>query len=246
MGDLSPGALALITLILLFGGFIKGALGFGTNLVAIPLLALFVEPRTVVPLLVLPALASLPVVLVRLHATPAEARRLAPFLLTLALGTVAGASLLVILSRTTIATVVGLAVMGFALLGAARLQPRIGKRHEPWITPLAGLGCGLIAGAAAVHGPAVASYLHGRGLEKREFLVSFAFVFVVTGTVQLVSYGALGLYTPGLLLASLLACVPATLGTELGVRTQHRLHQTWFNRLVLAVIFVSGLSLLPR
>ena len=44
--------------VLFFGGFVKGSIGFGTPLVAAPLLALFITPQNVVTMLAIPLLVT--------------------------------------------------------------------------------------------------------------------------------------------------------------------------------------------
>jgi uncharacterized membrane protein YfcA len=246
MPDVSVGQLVLAGLAIVYAGFIRGAIGFGGNLVLIPVLVWFLEPRLAVALPVIPGLAATPVVLYKLGVRRADLQRIWPLLLALGVGTAGGAYLLLALSASTIATIVGLLAMLFVALTALKVQLHVPPASERYVTPLAGLLCGLVAGASNVHGPPMAIYLHSLRLDKRAFVVTFTLVFLVTGLAQLASYAALGLYSPPLLLASLLACLPTIIGTRLGVQAQQHLHGHWFNRLVLGVIFVSGLTLVLR
>ncbi len=246
MAEASLAQLAVVALALVAAGFVRGAIGFGSNLVLIPVLVWLIEPRLAVAIAVLPSLAATPVILYRLGLARQDVGRFWPLLLTLGVGTVGGAYLLVALSAAAIARIVGALAIVFVALSVLKLQPTVPPDRERYATPVAGLVCGLIAGASNVHGPAVATYLHSLRLDKRAFVVAFTLVFLVTGLTQLASYAALGLYTPPVLLASLLACLPSVVGTRLGVQAQQHLRGQWFNRLVLAVIFLSGLRLVLR
>ena len=117
--------------VILAAYFIRGITGFGSGLIAVPLLAHFMPLQTVVPLvLILDFSASL--VLSRYTRAQVRWNEIGPLLPTSLIGILAGVSLLVNLPREPLLTGLGVFVLFFALrylfLGV------IGSRQMPaWV-----------------------------------------------------------------------------------------------------------------
>jgi len=84
------------------------------------------------------------------------------------------------------------------------------------------------------------------GMDKRQFVRSIAFTFLVVKTVQLATlvwYGLLGWH---LVLGSLGLSAAGVAGFGLGLKLQDRLDQRTFNRAVLLFLSVLGVWLVVR
>src|SRR5215207_2200083 len=104
----------LILLTILGAGIVKGAIGFGFPLVAIPLISTLWDARHAVLLVSLASLVNNVGVAVRGGGSPGIFRRFLPVLAGVLVGTVGGALLLASVSSSLLAVVVGIAALVFA------------------------------------------------------------------------------------------------------------------------------------
>ena len=178
-----------------------------------------------------------------LGATP---RRLAPLLVFTMLGTIVGTKLLVVLSGRTATLILGAFVLGFVALDLARFSPRVPAGWERLLAPPVGLAAGVMGGITSAPGTALAIYFVALGMDKREFVRSIAFTFLVVKAVQLASLGWYGLLGWPLVLGSLGLTAAGLAGFGLGVRVQDRLDQRAFNRGVLVFLATLGAWLVVR
>jgi uncharacterized membrane protein YfcA len=142
----------------LFASLVKGAIGFGFPTVSTPLLALFIDVKQAVVLLILPNLVMDVLQALRRGGLVATARRFAVLVAFGAVGTVIGTRLLIVLSARTAMMVLGVTMLVFVALNATRWAPRVRAGWEGWLDPGVGLGCGVIGGLTNVPGTPLVIY----------------------------------------------------------------------------------------
>ena len=205
-----------------------------------------VDVKTAVAALVIPNLVMDGLQLRRQGPLGATPRRLAPLLVFTMLGTIVGTKLLVVLSGRTATLILGAFVLGFVALDLARFSPRVPAGWERLLAPPVGLAAGVMGGITNAPGTALALYFVALGMDKREFVRSIAFTFLVVKAVQLASLGWYGLLGWPLVLGSLGLTAAGLAGFGLGVRVQDRLDQRAFNRGVLVFLATLGVWLVIR
>jgi uncharacterized protein len=226
--------------VVLLVAILKGAIGFGFPTVATPVLALFMDVKTVVAVLVPPNIAMDAFQARRRGHLGPTARRLAVLMAFGAVGTVLGTRLLVTLPSRVVTIVLGAFVVLFVVLNATRFSPRVPLRWERWVSPPVGFVVGVVGGITNVPGTPLVIYFYALGMDKHEFVRSAAVTFLSYKLVQwaaLVYYGA---FTWSLLAAGLGLTIVALAGFQVGLAVQDRLDQQNFNRAVL--IFLAGLG----
>ena len=230
----------------LVGGFIKGAIGFGFPAISTPLLAVFVDVKTAVAVLVPPNIVLDGLQARRGGGLAATARRLATLVTAGAVGIVLGTRLLVTLPPHVATGILGGGVLLFVLLNATRLSPRVPARWEPWLAVPVGLVAGVVGGITNVPGTPLVIYFYALGLPKQDFVRAVSVSFFLYKVVQLAALVWYGAFT--------LSLVPATLGITavalasffLGLRLQDRMDQRVFNRVVLVYLGALGVWLVVR
>ncbi len=205
-----------------------------------------VDVKTAVAALVIPNLVMDGLQLRRQGPLGATPRRLAPLLVFTMLGTIIGTKLLVVLSGRTATLILGAFVLGFVALDLARFSPRVPAGWERLLAPPVGLAAGVMGGVTSAPGTALALYFVALGMDKREFVRSIAFTFLVVKAVQLAALGWYGLLGWPLVLGSLGLTAAALAGFGLGLRVQDRLDQRAFNRGVLVFLATLGAWLVVR
>lgn len=236
----------LVAAIVLAAGVLKGSIGFGAPLVAVPLLAPLVGTRAAIVLVALPLLIANMGVLITRPVDRRAIRRFVPLLATLIPTTFLGGILLARVDIATLTIIVGavtIAFMGITAVGAQFIVP---PRLETPLSLMVGLVAGVLSGATSAPGPIFSLYLSGLGLEKRAFVYGITILLAVGNVVQVLTYWQQGLYTGNRLLGSV-ALIPAILlGQLLGLRIQDRLNPTAFRRVILVVVALAGVNLLAR
>lgn len=202
--------------------------------------------KSAVALLVIPNLVMDSLQLRRSGPLGDAPRRLAPLLLFTVIGTVIGTRLLVALSARTVTLVLGVFVLSYVVLALARFSPRVPASWERGLAAPVGLVAGIMGGITNAPGTAIALYLVALGMDKREFVRSISFAFLVVKSVQLATLVWYGLLGWRLVLGSLGLAAAGLAGFGLGLKLQDRLDQRSFNRVVLVFLALLGLWLVLR
>lgn len=242
--SLTTAVLAAVVVFLV--GILKGAVGFGFPTVATPLLALVMDVKTAVALLVVPNIVMDALQSRRGGNFRATVRRLGVLLAFGAVGMVLGTRLLVALSGRVAMLVLGAFVVIFVALSASRIALRVPPGWERWLSPPIGLLAGVVGGLTNVPGTPLLIYFYALGMEKREFVRAVALSFMVYKAVQLAALAWYGAFTARFVPPTLGLAVAALGGFAVGLRIQDRLDQKTFNRAVLMFLAILGLWLVIR
>ena len=244
--SIDPTTVVSAVAVVLVAAFLKGIVGFGFPTTSTSLLALFVDVRIAVALVIVPNIVMDGVQMVRRGGLWSTARRLAWVLVAGALGIVLGTKLLVMLPAWTATLVLGLFTLAFVALNSTSFSPRLAPESERWAGPLAGLVAGVVGGLTNTPGTVLVILFYALGFPKHEFVRSIALSFVVLKVVQLAAVSHYGLMTFRLLGLSLGLTAVALLGFYAGLQVQDRLDQRRFNRAVLVFLGATGLWLVYR
>jgi uncharacterized membrane protein YfcA len=226
----------------LAGGFVNGLTGFGTGLTALPLWLQALEP------VVAAQLASAASIVGHATAIPGiwkrvNWRRLAPLLAGGLLGVPIGSWLLPHVPLAAFKLAVGTVLIGystFMLIAAGRVRLDTGGRTAEG---LVGLASGVLGGMAGLSGALPTVWAALRGWPKEERRIAFQAFNTTILSAMLVATAVQGLIGKRLLLALALSMPATVIGGRLGAWLYHRLDDRRFDRIVLALLLISGLVL---
>jgi uncharacterized membrane protein YfcA len=227
--------------VILAAYFIRGITGFGSGLIAVPLLAHFLPLQTVVPLvLILDFSASL--VLSRYTRAQVRWDEIGPLLPTSLIGILAGVTLLVNLPREPLLTGLAVFVLFFALRYLFNIH---GERRisRLWALP-AGFAGGLISALFGTGGPPYVIYLSHRTTDRSALRASFSGLFMLDGALRIVAFLATGLLASGLLTSIALSIPVMAAGLYFGNKVHLGISNQQTLSLIGALLLVSGASLL--
>ncbi len=240
---LLPAALAIMA-----GGLVKGTFGLGLPLVAMPLLTTFLSVADAISLLVIPMLATNLVqgFIGGWPALLARFRRFGPTLVALVVCIAISVKALVLIPEKVIYLLIGLAVIGIALM--ARFQPkvRVAPNHERWLGPLAGAIGGFLGGMTSFFGPPLMVFLAGLRLDKDEFVGAVSLMYFVGALGLAIGLAGFGIADAQSFTQSLLATIPALLGIKLGQLVRVRLNERGFAHWLFVLYLVIGASFLVK
>lgn len=235
-----------VTVAFFIGGTVKGAVGFGMPVVALPMIASFVDVRTGLALLCLPLIASNVWQAFSGGHFVQIARRFRWLFAALILGCAIGASLVVRLDQRLVFLSVGAVVIGYVLLTVIAPSFRITTARERVAGLVTGLVSGVLGGFAALFGPPLVMYFAALHMPKDVFVASIGATMLLASVVVAVSYIAVGIVTLPLLGLSAVSLLPLGAGLLFGEVIRRRVKPDVFRRVVLVVLLLVGANLLRR
>jgi uncharacterized protein len=229
-------------LVLLLAYGVRGMAGFGSGLIAVPLLTLAWPVTIVVPLVVaLDYLGSAGQGMKNANAVLwREQLVLIPFM---AIGVGVGLWVLRAMSTAVLAKVLGAFVIIYAIYQMLPLPELRGSR-------VAATYCGFLGGLVGTlfgtGGPFYVIYLNLRRLERAAFRATFAMNFLIDGGLRLAAFAAAGLFGRQTL-GYLLAAIPVVgAGLYIGGRIQTGFSQRAFLIVIRLLLLASGMVLLLK
>lgn len=244
LGPLPGAALVAIPLIVVAAYTIFGLTGFGSAVVATPLLANFFPLPFVVPLQLALDFTAFTFLGARVHAR-ANRRELlwiAPFMLT---GMALGLTLLVRLPGGLLLVLLGALVSAYGVLGLFGRAPA--RRFARWwVAPISTFG-GVVSALFGTGGPVYVIYLARRIADPAELRATIAAVVMLSAIARLAVFGLAGLFAqPGLLALGVLLLPFLAFGVWAGIRLHRRLPAARVRRLVYVLLVASGATLIAR
>lgn len=231
-------------LTILFAYTVFGISGFGSTIIAIPILANWLPLAFLVPLMALGDLVAATAVggANRRQVSVPELKRLLPFMFV---GIALGVTLLVNAPQEPLRA--GLGVFAACVGLHAIVNPAPKDTISPWWCVPAGTLAGVFAAVFGAGGPVNVAYLAGRLRDKGEIRSTVSVIIAVSATTRTVVYAAAGLVFKSALLAGAALAIPfAWAGLWLGSRIHVGLTQAQMRRAVGILLVASGAVLLAR
>lgn len=232
-----------ITLVFTLAGLVKGVTGMGLPTVAVALLTLRMSPLEAAALLIVPSSVTNVWQLAAGSALYPLWQRFKWLLLAVCCGTALAAWFG---AAPWSGAVLGLALVGYSLLGLTGWRMQVAPRHQGWAGPLAGAATGLMAGVTGVFVMPVAPYLQALSLSKDDLIQALGMAFTV-GTLALATMLAVrGEWHATAAGSSVLALVPSIIGMQLGQWLRGRMRPEVFRRCFFIALLALGLHQLLR
>jgi uncharacterized membrane protein YfcA len=240
-----PTIIIIIILAVLAGGLVKGTLGFGMPMVALPIIAFIIPPTTAMILLCAPIfLTNFLQIKFR---QGVSSYRFLPMFLCLIIGLIIGARLILEIDVKTITQIIAVSIIFAALVNCFGIKIKnINKNHENTITSLIGFGSGILGGLSTFYGPPMLAYLVAVDLPKEKFVRTVSTMYFI-GSFPL--YGSLiyyGFATKEDLIFSLILIIPAFSAQQVGTKIRDKFNQKQFRICILITLIILGFSLLVK
>jgi uncharacterized protein len=240
-----PGTAVLVfaPLIALLAYVIFGISGFGSTLIAVPLLAHLYPLKVVIPVVVLLDCVGSISMGLRLRANVYR-QELGPLLPFMLLGMVAGVFLLVRTPGNILLLTLGVFVLIYGALYTLRRDA--GFRLARWSAAPIGIFAGTTSSLFGVGGPIYVMYLTGRGATPDHIRATMPVIFIFTTIGRIALFAAAGLFTLEVLQIAALLLPVMLLGLYAGNRLHGRLARGHIVRVVGGLLVASGISLIAR
>jgi len=228
---------------LIVAGLLKGAIGVGMPIVALPLLSLFIDIKSATMLLSMPLiLSNLPQALEG-GKTGRCLMQLLPVILGMIPGLFLGVRILLALDASVARIIAGLVLVGVG--SVTLLAPEL-QLQSRLVLPTGitfGFFGGILGGVAAMSGPLVFIFLLAKGLRGRAFTKEASLFLVVSAGLLAILLTASPQFGWIDVLVSMAATLPVVLGMYAGQRMRDKIAPETFKTLVLIAVVAAGAEL---
>lgn len=242
--DFAPGQAALLALIFLVAGTVKGFLGIGFPAASMAFLTLVMPPTEAIPLLWLSILATNSLQFAHAQNKWDIAREYWIFALAIMIFIFLTSMFIADYPTALLTVAIGVAMVLFSLNLLLGIKLRIGPGRG-WQLGFGALS-GTLGGISSIWSPTVAMYLVARDVPKERFIGATGFLFLVgvlpLGAGQVVA----GILTFPVLLKSALALCVVLIGFRVGELLRERVSQELFRKAVLIAFLLMGLRLIAN
>lgn len=237
-----PWLLTIAALVL--GGTVKGALGVGLPLVAVPMLSLGMPATQAIALLVMPVLLSNTLQALQGADFKQNLHRFGGLIALQLVTTVLTVRLTLSLSSTQLRLMVAVSVLFAVAMMVFTPRLKVDERYERVASFAVGGLSGMLGGVSSLTGPLVVVYLMALKLSRDSFIASISMIYL-SGAIPLYLamfyYGRLDQRDIGL---SALALAPMGLGLLFGKRLREHLDEGLFRKILLFFLTVLAAMLL--
>jgi uncharacterized membrane protein YfcA len=233
----------LSSLIVVMAFLIRGLTGFGSGLLSVPLLLLFLDMKLVVP-----TAATLAVLAGILMLSTFQTRKwirkdlLLMLIIGAVIGTPLGTFVLSTYESSLLKRLFGIFISAYALK-MLFWNKEDGKEVSRYVGLIAGLAGGCLGGMFATGGPPVIIYLNRQIKDKQAFRATIILYFLVSNSWQYVTYCYRGLINIEVLKFVLYLLPAFIIGSLAGSLLHIKINQVLFRRVVALVLLVTGVCL---
>ena len=228
---------------LALGGLVKGALGAGLPVVAVPVLATFFDVPFAIAMMVVPTVVTNIWQVWQFRRERTGLGWLAGLCVAAGIGIAIGTWLLANLPAHILGVILAVVVVAYIVVRLAKphwyIPPHVAARAAPAV----GLVSGFLQGATGISAPVSLSFMSSLGFGRQQFVFAVSTLFVSFSVVQVPSLVAAGILTGHRLLLSALAFVPVLATMPAGNWLASRLSRRTFDRLLLGLLAVIAVKL---
>jgi uncharacterized membrane protein YfcA len=230
-------------LIFLAAGFTQGVTGFGFGLLAIPLLSLFIDIKTAVPLCSLLGILVTALLSLRLR-KHIDRRKILPLLFGCIPGVAVGTLVLKKAPAGLLSLLMGVMLIAYVLYRLTnKEQPR--SIHPRWAYA-AGFFTGAISSAFSAGGPPTIIYATLRGWDKNEIKATLSGFFLAGGLTVITAHALSGLTTSLVLHYFLLSAPVVIAGVLTGSLLYDRIDTTAYLKLLHYLLLAMGMLMIYK
>jgi len=233
----------VISLIAFMAGFIQGLSGFGSVLLSLPLLAIFINIKTVIPLVALYGMVLTIILIIRLWSF-IELRKVLPLLVGAVAGIPLGVFFLKKMDTEVIQFIVGLILILFSLYSLF-LKPPDRTISERW-GPLFGFIGGCLGGAITATGPPVIVYTSLQPWTKNTIKATLQGFFFFSGILVVASHAISGVTTWTVLRFFLVSLPLLIVGTYVGSFFYGKVEEEGYKRIIYSFLVLLGVFMIVK
>lgn len=229
--------------IVALGHFIKGFSGFASSLFAIPLLAIFLDIKFVVPVFLLFDFIS-GIILTIQNRKLIDKKESLLLLVGLIIGTGIGTYFLVSFGNEVLKRIFGVLVLLFAMKVLFEKNDGVKRQVNRIWAPVSGFVGGCVGGMFGLNGPPMVLYLAHQLKDKQVFRATLYGVFFVDACYRMILYSYNKLLTLEVIQFALYLTPFLLFGLLLGSKLHTRINENIFKKIVALILLITGTFLI--
>jgi uncharacterized membrane protein YfcA len=235
--------IAVVVCSLIVAGLLKGVIGVGMPVVALPLLSLFIDVKSAAMLLSMPLILSNVPQALEGGQTGQCLMQLMPVFLGMIPGLFLGVRVLLALDASVAKMIAGLVLIGVGGLTLLAPKPELQSRLVLPAGIMFGFFGGILGGIAAMAGPLVFIFLLAKGLRGQAFTKEASLYLVISSGLLAILLTTSRQFNWLDVLVSTAAMVPVVLGMYVGQHMRDKIAPETFKKLVLLAVMAAGAEL---
>ncbi len=230
-------------LVILVAMFLRTVTGFGSALIAIPLLALLYSAKFAIPFIMLyECLIDLMILGKDSLKMKSELKDAWPLLISGLIGVPLGTEVLIHSNEWLLKILMGIALVFFSILMLFNWSLKL--KRDKTVSAASGLLGGFLCGSIGMPGPPMALLLSSQGFEKAAFRRLMVIFLTVIDFSTFFYFILIGLIDFEMLMQSLKLLPALIIGFLAGRSAFGRIDETNFRRLTLTITLIAGIILL--
>jgi hypothetical protein len=225
---------------------IKGLTGIGFSTSCLPIMALRLDLKIAIPLVIVPSIVSNLVVMFQAGRFREAVSRFWPLYLASMPGLIIGLTILFTIDVDIAKAILGLVLISYALWALRSKTFLLSVEWERLLKIPAGFCTGFVNGLTGSQVMPVLPYLLSLNLNKNAFVQSINISFTLSSLIMLIGMNRLGHLSLDILLTAFCGLLPVLLTVPVAGRLQSRLTGAFHRTLVLTFLLVMGLILLVK
>lgn len=240
----NPADLALMFIGLVLGAIVKGAIGAGLPIIAIPTIAAIYDVRIAVVLMVIPNFVSNAWQIYKYRDHNLDNHFARDFAIAGIVGAGMGTLLLAYLSLELLNIAIAIAVFSYVGLRVLRPEFKLAIDVMQRWAVVAGTSAGVLQGAIGLSAPITITFLSSGRLARSTFVLIASLFFAGMCLSQLPLQIALGLMNWNLVILGILALIPIMIGLPIGEALGKKLSTIVFDRVILILLCALAIKML--
>lgn len=234
--------LLLIALIGLFSGSVKGSSGFGSSLVALPLLVFFYPITDIVVIMItVNVLLNFVMLFENKGFSLTNLKAVWVLLVFGVIFTFIGLSLLEIVDEQIIKYFAAILIFVAVLNKTSKFK--LNLKDNFFYQGIAGALSGFSNGVASIDGPPIVFYLTSINAEKLRFKNTLVSYFLVLGVISVIGLTIRGSYSLALIYDSLYIGIFLLIGTTFGMAISKKINEHNFQKFITFLLVLLGISM---
>ena len=219
---------------------IKGLTGLGFSTSCLPIMALRLDLKIAIPLVIVPSIVSNMTVMVETGQFRDAVLRFWPLYLSCVPGLLIGLVILTSINADTARVILGLVLVSYALLALSNKPFTLSAEWERKLKIPVGFFTGIINGLTGSQVMPVLPYLLSLNLNKKNFVQAINISFTLSSLVMLLGMNQLGYLSLSTFLIAGGGLVPVVTTVYFAGKLRHHLSGTLYRKLVLFFLLTMG------
>ena len=227
------------------GGIIKGTVGIGLSMFAVPIIAFFLPPTTSMILLCFPVLVT-NILQIEVQKGIGSYRFL-PMFIALVVGILIGVNLILEINHSWISKIIAISIIFAAVFNLIGINfSEVKPNLEKVITIPLGFFSGIIGGVSNMYSPYILAYLVSTNLEKDALIRTIATMYFLGSLIIFPLWFYNGLGTLQDIIWSIFSVLPGIIGQKIGTMIRGKISNELFKKIILYILMLIGLTLLIK